>query len=195
MHLLGHSTFPGYVGMVEELFVRPDRRRRRIGRMLVERALRRLAAVLARVPRATAATGVELGFSGDERWLNCVRPRRPLVRDVWPDVLAGLWITGAGRSLFRTDVLRRAGSWDESVCFGEDDELWLRLAPRGPVAVVTDDVLLYRDHTNRPRPPAARRTERAFRGPIRRRNAGAQPPRPALLPALAGALHAALARA
>jgi ribosomal protein S18 acetylase RimI-like enzyme len=43
-HLLGHSTFPGYVGMVEELFVHPDRRRRGIGRMLVERALAQLRA-------------------------------------------------------------------------------------------------------------------------------------------------------
>jgi len=131
--------------------------------LLLPTAVHRLAAALARALQATAATGVELGFDGAERWLNCIRPRRPLVRDVWPDVLAGLWITGAGRTLFRTDVLRRAGGWDESVRFGEDDELWLRLAPRGPVAVVPDDVLLYRSHTNRARPPDAKRTERAFR--------------------------------
>lgn len=43
-HLLGHSTYPGYVGMIEELFVRLDRRRHGIGRMLVERALAQLRA-------------------------------------------------------------------------------------------------------------------------------------------------------
>ena len=43
-HLLGHSTFPGYVGMIEELFVRPERRRKGIGRALVERALAQLRA-------------------------------------------------------------------------------------------------------------------------------------------------------
>ncbi|RKT54191.1 GNAT family N-acetyltransferase [Saccharothrix australiensis] len=43
-HLLGHSTYPGYVGVVEELFVRPDRRRRGIGRALVSAALEHLRA-------------------------------------------------------------------------------------------------------------------------------------------------------
>lgn len=134
--------------------------------LLLPQALRRLATALAEHPSAVAATGVELAFDGvdhEDRWLNCVRPRRRMLRPVWPDVLAGLWITGAGRTLFRTSTLRQAGGWNPAVLLGEDDELWLRLAPHGRVLLLPDDVLLYRDHTNR-RPTAdALAGERDFR--------------------------------
>ncbi|RKT54188.1 glycosyltransferase family 2 protein [Saccharothrix australiensis] len=131
--------------------------------LLLPQALRRLATALAGQPAAVAATEVELAFDGAERWLNCVRPRRRLLRAVWPDVLAGLWITGAGRTLFRVGALRRVGGWDEGVRLGEDDELWLRLVPHGRVLVLPDDVLLYRDHTDRRPSSAALAAERDFR--------------------------------
>lgn len=43
-HLLGHSTYPGFVGVVEELFVLPGKRRRGIGTSLVNAALEHLQA-------------------------------------------------------------------------------------------------------------------------------------------------------
>ena len=131
--------------------------------VLLPSAIDHLARALFAHPEAVAATGAELGFDEDGQWLNCVRPRARSVRHVWPDVLAGLWVTGAGRTLFRKDALEDVGGWDETLDFGEDDELWLRLARRGRAVLVPDDVLFYRFHTERARPTWADQHERAVR--------------------------------
>jgi hypothetical protein len=48
--------------------------------------------------------------------------------------------------LFRTDVVRASGGWDESLAGPEDQELWLRLGYVRPVVFVPETVVQYRLH-------------------------------------------------
>jgi GT2 family glycosyltransferase len=96
-------------------------------------------------PSVVATVGGIVRVRDDEVIKVGAHPARCVVRDVWPDVLLG-WVGTLGRSLLRTSVLREVGAFDESISYGEDWEMWLRLARCGPVALVPEQVLHYRVH-------------------------------------------------
>lgn len=86
-------------------------------------------------------------------------PRRPLVTDVRLELLAG-WVGLGGQSLMRTGLVREVGGWREGLSVAEDQELWLRLCARGPVAVVPEVVLVHRPHGLAGDAPGGRDVER-----------------------------------
>lgn len=92
-----------------------------------------------------AAVGAMLAFDEAGNWRRRPHPRSPRFREVWQDVLMG-WCGSQGRSLFRTEVIRQVGGWNEGIDKGEDHELWIRLSQEGPVALIPDVVLEHRVH-------------------------------------------------
>ncbi len=72
-------------------------------------------------------------------------PKRPRLVDVRVELLAG-WVALGGQSLMQTELLRQLGGWRDGLSVAEDQELWLRLCGRGPVAIVPDTVLIHRPH-------------------------------------------------
>ena len=76
---------------------------------------------------------------------------RTVHRDIWRDVVFW-WGFLVGASVFRTEVLREAGGFDEKLFFfGDETDLWLRLGHRGPVVLLPDEVIRVRYH-GQPRP-------------------------------------------
>jgi glycosyltransferase involved in cell wall biosynthesis len=72
-------------------------------------------------------------------------PKRSLVLDVRLELLAG-WVALGGQSLIRRSVLNEVGRWRCGLSVAEDQELWLRLVSRGPVAIVPAPVLVHHPH-------------------------------------------------
>ncbi len=109
-------------------------------------ALFRLERAAARAPAAIAACGgclyVRPGTSLHQKRTH---PSRPVVRDVWPDLLFG-WFPIPAQMLIRRDAILRAGAWDETLSLCEDYEICLRLAPLGPMALIPQVALRYRIH-------------------------------------------------
>jgi glycosyltransferase involved in cell wall biosynthesis len=127
-------------------------------------ALAGMAAALRADRAAVAAIGAKWRF---EEWGNGVRThhvRRKSTRQIWPEMLFG-WGPIHGQTLFRARCLREVGGYDEEnpVTMARargaghqrssprsraaDRELWFRIAPLGPVALVPDVVLEYRIHS------------------------------------------------
>jgi hypothetical protein len=103
-------------------------------------ALRSLSQALDRAPEAVAAFGAKEVFDGTGHHKRIPHPRIPLVRSVWDDIMAG-WMFVSGQVLLRTEAVRDAGGWDESLVVSEDQDLWLRVPGRRPVALVPAVVL------------------------------------------------------
>jgi glycosyltransferase involved in cell wall biosynthesis len=113
--------------------------------LLVPSALRLLAEALERAPDAFAAVGGRALFDADGHRRRAIGPRIRLRRKAWREVVSG-WIAVPGQMLFRTDVVRASGGWDESLAGPEDQELWLRLGYVRPVVFVPGTVVQYRLH-------------------------------------------------
>jgi GT2 family glycosyltransferase len=111
---------------------------------LLPAALELLTESLNRHTEACAAVGAVIHESGGTHRRPSF-PKRSLVMDVHLELLAG-WVGLGGQSLFRTSVLNQAGGWREGLSVAEDQELWLRVAAHGPVAIVPSNVLLHRPH-------------------------------------------------
>lgn len=124
--------------------------------------LRSLGAALDRFQEAVAAVGATMVFDNKGQRRRLRHPRRTLVRNVSADVMFG-WPVPPGSSLFRTEVLRAVGGWRDGLTQGEDQDLWLRLASRGPVALIPEIVLYYRRHEGQHRPENTYEIERALR--------------------------------
>jgi hypothetical protein len=103
-------------------------------------ALRRLAGALERAPEAVAAFGAKEVFDGTGHRKRIPHPRVPLIRSVWEDVMAG-WMFVCGQVLLRTEPVRAAHGWNEDLAVAEDQDLWLRVLGRRPVALVPAVVL------------------------------------------------------
>ena len=88
-------------------------------------------------------------------------PKRPRLLDVRLELLAG-WVALGGQSLMRTELLRAAGGWREELVVAEDQELWLRLCGRGPVAIIPESVLTHRPHGLAGDAPGHRDVERGL---------------------------------
>jgi len=107
-------------------------------------SLELLARALARHPAACASVGAVIhDLHGRRRrpWF----PKRARLLNVRLELLAG-WVALGGQSLMRTALLRELGGWREELSVAEDQELWLRLCQRGPVAIVPEAVLVHRPH-------------------------------------------------
>jgi glycosyltransferase involved in cell wall biosynthesis len=108
-------------------------------------ALEKLTGALRDRPGVPAAIGamVEFDDAGNRRRER--HPRRTSERWAWPDALFA-WKGNPGRVLYRTDVVRDVGGFATGLHVGEDLDLWLRVARRGPVVFVPDVVLEARLH-------------------------------------------------
>ncbi len=59
----------------------------------------------------------------------------------------GCWVVHTNTILVRRAVLEEVGGFDENMCFGEDVDLWSRIAGRYPVAYLDEPLAVY-DRTN-----------------------------------------------
>ncbi|MDT7541862.1 MAG: hypothetical protein QOE33_1766 [Acidobacteriota bacterium] len=127
-------------------------------------ALAYLVESLRRDARAVAAVGARVKFKEGVYATRINHPVRLSKRLIWPslkttrreivpELLAGWgWSAVSGQTLYRTDVVRRAGGYPADVVVVEDRALWLRVARLGTVVVLPDVVLDYRDHGGQWRP-------------------------------------------
>jgi glycosyltransferase involved in cell wall biosynthesis len=113
--------------------------------LLVASALGSLAAALEREPDAFASVGGRIVFDADGHRRRAVSPRVRLRRRAWREVVSG-WIAVPGQMLFRTELVRASGGWDETLAGPEDQEMWLRLGYRHPAAFIPETVVQYRVH-------------------------------------------------
>lgn len=111
---------------------------------LLPNALELLTSALSRDGGACASIGAVLHESGGMR-RRLSFPKRSFVLDVRLELLAG-WVALGGQSLMRAELLRQAGGWREGLSVAEDQELWLRLCSRGPIAIIPEAVLIHRPH-------------------------------------------------
>jgi glycosyltransferase involved in cell wall biosynthesis len=125
---------------------------------LLPSSLELLTRALARHPAACAAVGAVI-HEVDGMRRRPSFPRRSLVMGVRLELLAG-WVALGGQSLMRTGLVREVGGWREGLSVAEDQELWLRLCDRGPVAIVADSVLIHRPHGLEGDAPGFRDVER-----------------------------------
>jgi len=107
-------------------------------------AIPALLAALRRHPEAVRAVGAHRVFGEGVRSRRASHPRVPLTRRTWREELAQ-WNMPPGAMLWRTDVVRHLGGWDETLRRAEDAELCLR-AWRSPAALIPDTVMRYRYH-------------------------------------------------
>jgi glycosyltransferase involved in cell wall biosynthesis len=108
-------------------------------------ALRRLHSALNASRTVVGSVGARMLFDADGQRRKMPHPRRQMERTVWPELLAG-WMSPPGTVLWRTDVVRRVGAWNEAITFSGDRELFLRMAYAGPVSFVPGVVLDKRVH-------------------------------------------------
>lgn len=121
-------------------------------------ALRRLATTLNAYPDAVASVGGLKYFDDFGNTKARPHPRRQMAKDIWSDVVWG-WVAHTGRTLLRTDVVKRAGGFRPGLVAGEDRDLWLRLSRLGPVAFSPHVVLDHRLHAAQWRPVGVRQLE------------------------------------
>jgi glycosyltransferase involved in cell wall biosynthesis len=111
---------------------------------LAARAIPALLAALRRHPEAVRAVGAHRLFGEGVHSRRASHPWVPMTRLTWREELAQ-WNMPPGAMLWRTDVVRRLGGWDESLRRAEDAELCLR-SWRHPAALIPDTVMHYRYH-------------------------------------------------
>jgi hypothetical protein len=99
-------------------------------------------------PAAVAAVGARWKFRPQVFGTRIPHPRLSTCRTVWPELLAG-WSSVSGQNLFRTEVVREIGGFPQDVNVVEDRKLLLDVARRGPLTLVPDVVLEYREHGQR----------------------------------------------
>ncbi len=113
---------------------------------LAPRAIPALLGALLRHPEAVRAVGAHRLFGEGVRSSRASHPWVPLTRQTWREELAQ-WNMPPGAMLWRTEVVRRLGGWDEKLRRAEDAELCLR-AWRHPAALIPDTVMHYRFHVD-----------------------------------------------
>jgi hypothetical protein len=69
-----------------------------------------------------------------------------------------------GTVLWRTDIVRAAGGWNESITLSGDRELFLRMSKQGPVVFIPDVVLEKRAHADQLRASDIRDRKAAWMG-------------------------------
>ncbi|HEY1336201.1 MAG TPA: glycosyltransferase family 2 protein [Bryobacteraceae bacterium] len=109
-------------------------------------ALAELSAAMRAHPEAIAAAGTcrILWPSGDS--VKVYRPAKPVVRNIWRELLYGQVWANSGMCLFRTCIVRDCGGYDSAFNCCEDRKLWLQLSRLGPVVCIPRVVMEYRVH-------------------------------------------------
>jgi glycosyltransferase involved in cell wall biosynthesis len=118
--------------------------------LLRRRALSSLFAALVREPQAIAVTGGNRLFRG-RRIVTSWSPRRTFQRMMWADLMV-LWNMPVQAMLWRTEVIRAAGGWNEWILQRQDWELLIRASKQGPILFIPDVVTEIRLHPGHTRP-------------------------------------------
>jgi GT2 family glycosyltransferase len=96
-----------------------------------------------------------------------IHPWRTQVRYLFDEFLFG-FCSCSGQNLYRADVLRAVGGYDEDLERVEDRDLWLRVSRRGPIVLCPQTTMTYRILPGHRLPPDIRqRRERVARRAIR----------------------------
>ena len=119
--------------------------------LLPESALATHIEALTKYPEAVATLSGYLTFDPEGHEQSFPIVRSTTLRTIWRELLFG-WAATAGQALFRIDILRSVGAWDERYSFAEDHELWLRMTRRGPVVLLPELLQKYRIHSGQTRP-------------------------------------------
>lgn len=107
-------------------------------------ALRILCAALDSRPQSVAAVGRrEDWFTGEGYRRRDVHPPIPTCRGVLRDLIGG-WSAVPSQTLFRTEVAKRVGGYDESVLPCDDRDFLQKAAMLGPVCFRPEVVVTYR---------------------------------------------------
>lgn len=107
-------------------------------------ALRILCAALDSRPQSVAAIGRrEDWFTGEGYRRRDVHPPFPVCRSVLHDLIGG-WSAVPSQTLFRTEVARKVGGYDESVLPCDDRDFLQKAAMLGPVCIRPEVVVTYR---------------------------------------------------
>ena len=119
-------------------------------------ALQTLAAALAAHPGAVAAVGARrVWFMAESYSRRDSHPHIPRLRTIVDELLVD-WSAVSGQNLYRAALVRQIEGFDLSVGRCEDRDLWLRLAPLGPVVLRPEIVMTYRYHPGQTKPPDVR---------------------------------------
>lgn len=127
-----------------------------------------LATALDRNSDAIASIGARWDWFVHEHWgLRDTHPRFERKRMMFYEFLFG-WSAVSGQTLYRTEVIRNVGGYNNDVSYTEDRDLWLRISRIGPVVLRPQTVMWYRVHHVQDRPPDIRQIrERTARRAIR----------------------------
>jgi glycosyltransferase involved in cell wall biosynthesis len=107
--------------------------------------LERLRGALEAQPHAVSAAGSCRIFFDDGDSVRPYRPARAYTRVMWREFLFGWW-SNSGQNLHRTAIVRELGGFDTAVRNVHDRKLWLHLSLRGPICVVPEVAMEYRQH-------------------------------------------------
>jgi glycosyltransferase involved in cell wall biosynthesis len=111
---------------------------------LHEDALVTLATALDQHASAVAAVGAREDWFVDQGYRRRdIHPWRTQVRYFFDEFLFG-FCSCSGQNLYRTDVVRSIGGYDEGLVPVEDRDLWLRVARRGPIVLCPRTTMTYR---------------------------------------------------
>ena len=113
-------------------------------------------------PSAVAAVGRAMMFEEDGQRALRLDPTHRFLRSPSVELMTG-WIAGVPQVLIRADEVRGCGGWPEGLSVAEDQDLWLRLALRGPFAFTGEPVVAWRMHAGQWRPKDFVAVERALR--------------------------------
>lgn len=108
-------------------------------------ALELLTGALDAQPHAISAAAACRLFHDDGDSVRPYRPARAHTRVMWREFLFGWW-SNSGQNLHRTALVRELGGFDPAVDRVQDRKLWLQLARRGPICVVPNVAMEYRQH-------------------------------------------------
>ena len=119
--------------------------------MLRPDALRLLAAELVANPSLVAAVGGLRFREANQDSTLQFQTSHPCTLSIWRDLLFS-FTPNSGQNLYRTQAVRFVGGYDPCLATCEDRAMWLRVARLGPVRVIPQVVLDYRQHSGQSKP-------------------------------------------
>ncbi len=118
---------------------------------LLPNGLQLLQDALRKRPGAIAATGGKVNFMPGVFSMRMPHTPVTVFREIWPELVAR-WSAIPGQCLFRTEIVRGVGGFRLDVNVVEDRQLWMDIARLGPVVVIPDYVMEYRQHAGQWKP-------------------------------------------
>jgi glycosyltransferase involved in cell wall biosynthesis len=129
---------------------------------LTPAALDHLTAGAVEAPEAVAIIGSRLLFDSFGNRRAVWHPRHAHNRWLWKEVIAG-WSAQVGTTLYKRDVVKAIGGWNDILYCAEDQDMLLRASTQGPARLIPALVLEQRVHLTRRRTNNCIRNERALR--------------------------------